>query len=58
MQPGKAVRLKSGGPRMTVESVETVGGKTTVHCVWFDNEHNERRGSYPATELVEDDRTR
>jgi uncharacterized protein YodC (DUF2158 family) len=58
MQPGETVRLKAGGPLMTVESVETVGGKTIIHCVWFDNEHNERRGSYPATELVEDQGTR
>ena len=43
---------------MTVESVDTVGGKVIVHCVWFDNEHNERRGSYPATALVEDAGTR
>lgn len=42
---------------MTVESVETVGGKTIVHCVWFDHDHNERRGSYPAAILVEDDGT-
>jgi uncharacterized protein YodC (DUF2158 family) len=54
MQPGKTVRLKSGGPLMTVESVETVSGKAIVHCVWFDNEHNERRASYPETALVED----
>ncbi len=54
MQPGNTVRLKSGGPLMTVESVETVSGKATVHCVWFDNEHNERRASYPETALVED----
>jgi uncharacterized protein YodC (DUF2158 family) len=54
MQPGKTVRLKSGGPLMTVESVETVGGKAMVHCVWFDNEHNERRASYAESALVED----
>jgi uncharacterized protein YodC (DUF2158 family) len=55
MQPGRKVRLKSGGPLMTVESVETIGGKAIVHCVWFDNEHNERRGSYPEAALVEDE---
>jgi uncharacterized protein YodC (DUF2158 family) len=54
MQPGEKVRLKSGGPLMTVESVETVGGKAMVHCVWFDNEHNERRASYAESALVED----
>ena len=57
MQTGKTVRLKSGGPLMTVESVETVAGKTIVHCVWFDHDHNERRGSYPAAVLAEDDGT-
>jgi uncharacterized protein YodC (DUF2158 family) len=58
MQAGKKVRLKAGGPSMTVESVETVAGKKIVHCVWFDHDHNERRASYPATELVEDDAKR
>ena len=54
MQPGTTVRLQSGGPLMTVASVETVGGKTLVHCVWFDHEHNERRASYPEAALVEE----
>lgn len=55
MQPGQKVRLKAGGPLMTVESVETVGGKTMVRCVWFDHDHNEKRESYPEASLVEDD---
>ena len=53
MQPGKSVRLKAGGPLMTVESVQTVGGKAIVHCVWFDHDHNEKRAAYPEAELVE-----
>lgn len=32
MQPGDVVQLKSGGPQMTVESVEEKG----VICTWFD----------------------
>jgi uncharacterized protein YodC (DUF2158 family) len=55
LRVGNKVHLASGGPSMTVESVETVGGKTVVHCVWFDHEHNERRGSYPEVALVQDD---
>lgn len=55
---GNKVHLASGGPSMTVESVERVGGKTMVHCVWFDHEHNEKRESYPEAELVQEDGTR
>jgi uncharacterized protein YodC (DUF2158 family) len=57
LRVGNKVHLVSGGPTMTVESVETVGAKTMVHCVWFDHEHNERRGSYPEAALVQDDAT-
>jgi uncharacterized protein YodC (DUF2158 family) len=34
-QPGEVVCLKSGGPDMTIESVQTAGDVTTVTCVWF-----------------------
>lgn len=34
MPPGSIVRLKSGGPSMTVESIDANGA---VHCVWFKN---------------------
>ncbi len=30
---GDIVQLKSGGPRMTVESIESAGA---AFCVWFD----------------------
>lgn len=33
-QPGDVVCLKSGGPDMTIESVQT-GDVTIVTCVWF-----------------------
>lgn len=32
LTPGSLVRLKSGGPSMTVESIDEKG---LVHCVWF-----------------------
>lgn len=34
-KPGDLVRLKSGGPVMTVSIIETDG---LVRCVWFDSE--------------------
>ena len=34
---GDTVRLKSGGPVMTVENVgNDMSGKMTVWCVWFE----------------------
>ncbi len=35
-EPGDMVFLKSGGPRMTVESVGDNYGQPTVWCVWFE----------------------
>lgn len=32
MKPGDVVQLRSGGQRMTVESVDAQG---RIHCVWF-----------------------
>lgn len=34
-QPGDTVQLKSGGPVMTVESIEP-DGVEDVLCLWFD----------------------
>ncbi|HKQ45242.1 MAG TPA: DUF2158 domain-containing protein [Rhizomicrobium sp.] len=36
-QPGEVVCLKSGGPDMTIEAVQTgaTPDVTTVTCVWF-----------------------
>jgi uncharacterized protein YodC (DUF2158 family) len=41
---GDIVKLKSGGPKMTVESVE--GGNTYL-CQWFDKEDRLERGKFP-----------
>lgn len=40
---GQIVRLKSGGPLMTVRSVgEETGGDTMIYCNWFDRQGNPR----------------
>ena len=40
-QIGDVVMLKSGGPRMTVESIES---EEKVWCTWFDsNKRNSQR---------------
>ena len=45
---GDVVQLKSGGPRMTVTSVDNdAAGVPTVWCTWFEGS-NEKRGSWPA----------
>jgi uncharacterized protein YodC (DUF2158 family) len=48
---GDVVRLKSGGPDMTVRTIGSDGdNEQVVFCDWFDGKI-ERRGSYPTTSL-------
>ena len=37
MKPGDVVILRSGGPKMTVESIDPQG---RVHCTWFNEVGN------------------
>ena len=41
---GDVVQLKSGGPVMTVESVDSDG---SVYCAWFDSKEK-KTGVFPA----------
>lgn len=36
-KPGDVVRLKSGGPLMTVELAHQSGGRHIVNCIWFSD---------------------
>ena len=45
---GDVVKLKSGGPIMTVTNV---AGTDAVNCVWFDNNNKESSGKYPEAAL-------
>ena len=45
---GDAVELKTGGPKMTVERLDS---NNSVYCQWFDGEHKLRNGSFQAETL-------
>lgn len=51
-KPGDTVRLKSGGPLMTVHTVQTDGD---IWCEWFDKSEKPQGKSFPPHSLVEDD---
>jgi uncharacterized protein YodC (DUF2158 family) len=34
-RPGSIVQLKSGGPTMTINWIETPHGVTNAYCEWF-----------------------
>jgi uncharacterized protein YodC (DUF2158 family) len=54
-KPGDTVRLKSGGPLMTVEKFETDElGTPTVWVVWFE-ENKPMREHYGAASVTADD---
>lgn len=44
---GDPVRLKAGGPEMTVEKVNSNG----IYCAWFDRDHNLHRKYFVAETL-------
>jgi uncharacterized protein YodC (DUF2158 family) len=47
---GDVVKLKSGGPAMTVEVVTKATEGHLVRCVWFDGAEA-KRGTFPAAAL-------
>jgi uncharacterized protein YodC (DUF2158 family) len=50
-QKGDAVRLKSGGPRMTIADLTQVNGEPYLVCVWYDQHRREASRSYPASSM-------
>jgi uncharacterized protein YodC (DUF2158 family) len=46
--PGDVVRLKSGGPKMTVTDIDEdqFTGQKTVWCEWFDENRIGKRGDF------------
>ncbi len=55
-EPGDMVRLKSGGPTMTVEQVgkKSMTGEDAIWCVWFEKVGNKQvvqRDTFPPVVL-------
>ena len=44
LQIGFEVQLKSGGPVMTIDSIDTATSRAT--CVWFDAKHNMQNAKF------------
>lgn len=51
---GDVVRLKSGGPVMTVTTVGERYGTPTIWCTWFDQKGNQT-GTFPPAALRKDE---
>jgi uncharacterized protein YodC (DUF2158 family) len=47
---GDVVRLKSGGPQMTVDQLGTREGQEIVRCVWFEGT-SKKTGTFPPVTL-------
>jgi uncharacterized protein YodC (DUF2158 family) len=52
---GDVVRLKSGGPAMTITMVGDNYGTPTVWCQWFDHKHTLQNGDFPPDAVEKDD---
>jgi uncharacterized protein YodC (DUF2158 family) len=50
IQTGKVVRLRSGGPQMTVEKVEPFDSVMSASCDWFEGSEP-KHGVFPVTSL-------
>lgn len=50
-KPGDKVRLKSGGPTMTVNWVGDQLGTMSAHCEWFDKTNKPQDKVFAVTSL-------
>jgi uncharacterized protein YodC (DUF2158 family) len=53
-KPGNTVRLKSGGPLMTVAFFEPQTHPPSVHVVWFDHENKKHEANFVPDTLIND----
>jgi uncharacterized protein YodC (DUF2158 family) len=50
---GEVVKLKSGGPLITVTSISISADRPALfNCQWIDKDHRAQSGTYPAEALV------
>jgi uncharacterized protein YodC (DUF2158 family) len=50
---GELVKLKSGGPLMTVTSMSASPGRAVLYvCQWIDKDHRAQTGTFPKEALV------
>ena len=48
---GDTVQLKSGGPIMTVKSIDQIEGVEYADCVWFDGKNEVQHMTFPTAIL-------
>lgn len=52
IKAGDVVKVRSGGPDMTVSNVDQdVGGVVTAWCHWFADNSNPHTGTFPVVVL-------
>ena len=56
-KPGDTVRLKSGGPLMTVAFFEPQAHPPSFHVVWFDHDNKKHEANFVAETWKRDDGT-
>ena len=54
LKPGDTVKLKSGGPTMTIETIATYNGVQKAKCVWFDDKKARFSELFALAALVEE----
>lgn len=54
---GDVVRLKSGGPAMTVTNVGEahMSGVMSVWCAWFDQKQSKQTGTFPVASVEKEE---
>ena len=53
IKAGDIIKVKSGGPKMTVSEVaEDTFGTMTVWCSWFDDKNKNQSGTFPLNTVV------
>jgi len=52
---GDVVKLKSGGPKMTIEKIgprSSTNEENVAHCVWFDKDDQLKDGKFIIVSLI------